>query len=422
MFRCRNQTTFYFVHGGIVRRAAGCDIPVVVWDHCPERVNGRDNGPILRYFSACRSPKKKHPTIRQGVVCVQVFFKPELECQDHVAAEGSLARGVLLVEAESFAIPYPSNFWSEQQVRIVAIVDTGSVVQIVVVAGVVRICIRSVEVGTIKVEILEAISNRYAVVQLVDQVVDVAIRVAFYSASIVPSVEYVGLRNVGQLFGKRCCQDSTVNATPLAAPSISLIKSSQSSCVQERVGVVQFLLEPADVCIAVVLEAAVPTHNVTIIQLGIRVDVVGRERTGMGERLSVVERKLSAVEEIAGRLHYFITDDCVEASDFGTQISHGDFAVQLWYGMTIIAIVPSVVEMPVGDAERLGILGVGTVDVVYASTETEAFTTVRNFFGKEILLPELNTIVVVEVAWIAVGVISYARPTADVKAADWVFH
>jgi len=29
-------------------RAAGCEIPDVVWDHCPERVNGRDNGPILR--------------------------------------------------------------------------------------------------------------------------------------------------------------------------------------------------------------------------------------------------------------------------------------------------------------------------------------------------------------------------------------
>ena len=25
-----------------IRRAAGCVIPVVVWDHCPERINGRD--------------------------------------------------------------------------------------------------------------------------------------------------------------------------------------------------------------------------------------------------------------------------------------------------------------------------------------------------------------------------------------------
>ena len=31
-----------------VRRAADWDIPVVAWDHCPERVNGRDIGPSLR--------------------------------------------------------------------------------------------------------------------------------------------------------------------------------------------------------------------------------------------------------------------------------------------------------------------------------------------------------------------------------------
>jgi len=29
---------------------------VSYWDHCPERANGRANGPILRYFSFCRSP------------------------------------------------------------------------------------------------------------------------------------------------------------------------------------------------------------------------------------------------------------------------------------------------------------------------------------------------------------------------------
>jgi len=40
----------------LIRRAAGCKILVEVWDHCPERANGRDNGPILRYFSFCRSP------------------------------------------------------------------------------------------------------------------------------------------------------------------------------------------------------------------------------------------------------------------------------------------------------------------------------------------------------------------------------
>ena len=48
--RCQPSCVF-------LKRAAGCEIPVVGWDHCPERVNGRDNGPILRYFSACRSPK-----------------------------------------------------------------------------------------------------------------------------------------------------------------------------------------------------------------------------------------------------------------------------------------------------------------------------------------------------------------------------
>ena len=31
----------------IISRAAGCEIPVGVWDHCPERISGRYNGTIL---------------------------------------------------------------------------------------------------------------------------------------------------------------------------------------------------------------------------------------------------------------------------------------------------------------------------------------------------------------------------------------
>ena len=53
-----------------LRRAAGCVIPVVVLDHCPERINGRDIGPILptylRYFSFCRSPKKGSQRVVRG--------------------------------------------------------------------------------------------------------------------------------------------------------------------------------------------------------------------------------------------------------------------------------------------------------------------------------------------------------------------
>ena len=43
----------------VLRRSAGCEIPVVVWDHCPERVNGREMGPSYGTFESAdrlRSP------------------------------------------------------------------------------------------------------------------------------------------------------------------------------------------------------------------------------------------------------------------------------------------------------------------------------------------------------------------------------
>ena len=63
----------------LLRRAAGCEIPVVVWDHCPERANGRDIGPILRYFSFCRSPKRSgyHRQAEQA----ELFKVKEADCR-----------------------------------------------------------------------------------------------------------------------------------------------------------------------------------------------------------------------------------------------------------------------------------------------------------------------------------------------------
>ena len=75
--------------------------------------------------------------------------------------------------------------------------------------------------------------------------------------------------------------------------------------------------------------------------------------------------------------------------------------------------------MVVGNAEGLGIWSVGTVEVIDASTESQAVTTVGDFLGKEPLLAELDAFWVgVEAVGIRMGVVSDACPTADVEACD----
>jgi hypothetical protein len=68
----------------------------------------------------------------------------------------------------------------------------------------------------------------------------------------------------------------------------------------------------------------------------------------------------------------------------------------------------------------LGVLSIGTIDVIYSTTEAKAFASVGNLLGKEPLLSELNTVIVVEVVWIAGGVISDARPATNIDSAEWI--
>lgn len=98
----------------------------------------------------------------------------ELEREDHVSAESSLATSVIFVESESIFVPNPTNFRSEHQVRTLLVVDTQGVVVQVVVHCVVEAC-------TTVVEPLESLSERNAIVYLVQQIRNVAERITLSS-------------------------------------------------------------------------------------------------------------------------------------------------------------------------------------------------------------------------------------------------
>lgn len=310
----------------------------------------------------------------------------KLEGEDHIATDSGLARSSVFVETESFSVPNPTNFWSEGQIRIGFVVDASREIEVVVVSSVGCVLVDIAERLSVEVEPLESLSERNAIVHLVDQVIDISEGVALDSARTVSRVQHVGLRDVSQLVAEGCRQDEVMDTTSFVGRIIGS-ESTLYSGVQESEGVVDLLLETADVSVAVIFEAAVPTHDITVVQLGVGVHIVRGQSTRVSERFSVVESELTAVEKVASRLNHFITDDGIEVTELNTQIAHGYFAVNLWQGMAILAaVVPAVVPVIVRNAERLRVLTVGTVDIIDSSTETEAFATVSNLLSEEILL------------------------------------
>ena len=61
----------------------------------------------------------------------------------------------------------------------------------------------------------------------------------------------------------------------------------------------------------------------------------------MSERLTVIHGVSVAVEEVASRLNYFVTDDGVEVTHFNRQVAVASFQVQLWQCRAILATVVS---------------------------------------------------------------------------------
>jgi len=297
-----------------------------------------------------------------------------------------LARRIVFIETESFSVPYPTDFRSQCQIRIGSVVDASGEVEVVVVPSVGCVCVDVTERLTVEIEPLKSLSERYAIVYLVDQVVDVTERITLNCARTVSGVQNVGLRDVGQLFAECRGQDKVMDTASFVRRVVGT-KAPLYCGVQESEGVVDLLLETADVSIAVVFEAAIPTHDVPVVQLGVCIHVVRGQSTCVSERLSVVERELTTVEEVASRSDHFVADDGVKLSHLGTQIAHGYFAVNLWQGMAVLAaIVPAIVPMIIRNAESLRVGSVRTVEIVDSSTEAEAFAAVSNLLSEEVLL------------------------------------
>ena len=167
--------------------------------------------------------KRKHPANSQGVLLLGLFNNfgiareelvrdtsesDRLEREDHVATDRGKARSVVFVESVASSVPNPADFWSEQQVRMGSVVGAhGEVVQIVIVG--------IAETGTAIVEPLKSITYRPAVVELVNQVVDVTESISSRSTFSIVRVENVCLADVGQLIGQLADQHYVLNTTAL---------------------------------------------------------------------------------------------------------------------------------------------------------------------------------------------------------------
>lgn len=341
-----------------------------------------------------------------------------LEREDHVTAKGSLAGICILIEAVVSFIPYPADFRSEHEVRVMAIVHTDRVV----VQIVVRVASESVaactEAFTTVVEPLKALSQGDAIVELVNQVVNVTERVSVSSTRYVSREQYVGLIDVRQLFGQASGQNQAVHSASLTRIG-AIAETSESGRVNNRQIVAENSLETAQVRITVIVESTVPTHDVSAIQLRVVVDVVGSQSTGVGEGFCVVERELTAIEEVTGRTDNFVPDDREETTDLHAQVTGRDFAVNLWQCVPVsTTVVPRFIEAA-GGSERLGVGSIGTVNVVDTSTESEAFASVGNLLSEEPLLAQLNSAVVgIEAEWVLMGMIPNAGPPAHIQSSD----
>ena len=130
-------------------------------------------------------------------------------------------------------------------------------------------------------------------------------------------IQVVGLADVSQLVGQGTDEHHVLDSSPFVGiERFGFTESAQDRVPEEGPAIVDFGFDPADVSIAVVFKARVPAHDVAVKQLGIVADFVGREGTGVSKRFGVVERELTAVEEVACCGDDFVSDDRKEVSDF----------------------------------------------------------------------------------------------------------
>lgn len=294
------------------------------------------------------------------------------------------------------------------------VVDAHGVVVLVVVVD-------PSEPGTAEVEPFKALSECPAIVDLVQQVIDVTKRVASGNASVVLGVKNVGLADVGQLLGQATDQHDVLDTAAFQGNwRQRLTETPQDGVVQERPVIVDLGLDTADVSRTVVDVTAVPTRNPAIEDLGVIVDFVCGQCTGVGERLCVIERELAAIEEVAGGLNDFVTDNREELTHFDAQVTEGCFTVDLWQRITVCeTVVPAIVPGVVSNTEGLGVGSIGTVQIVDPSAESEPIASVRNALSVEPLLLQLNvTRVVVEAEVVGFGMVANAGPATDGDASD----
>ena len=185
----------------------------------------------------------------------------------------------------------------------------------------------------------------------------------------------------------------------------SFVQAATDSCVSYIKAVSQTQRNTTKECVAIVLESAVVTLNVSTVKCYVIAMVQSEQNTCVREWLTVVHGVSVAVEEVASRLNHFVTDDGVEVTNLHGQVAVTSFQVQLWQCRPILAAIgPTFLEVvsTLWVTEGLSVGSVGTVDIVNSSTDVETAGGVDRFLSEQPALLQLHFVgVLIEVdGWI----------------------
>ena len=345
------------------------------------------------------------PVMASTAPFLRELLVPDLEQEDRIDTEGRLV--VAFVQTgDHVVIPVPADLGTNQNVGVRFNVHTQG-------QGVDVGFVTEVTEDTFLVVPFETSTCRDAIAERVDQVLVDADGVSHTGAVLVLGIQVIALEDVLQTVGDGNVGDDRVHVALFGAAVLvgeppcngrvdqaDVFGDGKRSTAQER--------------ITVVLESAVPTQRVTAVDFQVVADRQRSQHTGVREGFAVVHRVRVTVEEVVGCRDDFPSDDGIKVTDFDGEVSVARFHVQLRQRVSIIrTVVPVVIPVIVIDPKGLGVLGIGTVDVIDSSTDIETRRSVDRFLGPQPSLMKLEFIGTAVEQRQRVVVVSHLNPTAS---------
>ena len=334
-----------------------------------------------------------------------------LEQQDRVDAEGRLIVIVVIQSGDLSIIPVEADFGTNDDVGVRLVIHTHR-------QGVDVVVLTDGAEDAFLVVPLESGTRCDAVAEGVDQVLVDAERFADGRSNSIFRIQQIALEDVLKIVGQGDIGDDRVHVALFDTVEAVFTETTDGRCVGQGEIVAECNRQSAQEVIAIVVKSAVPTEGVTTVGRDGIADVVRTEHTGVGEGLAVVHRVCVAVEEVIGSGNDFPSDDGVEVTGLDREISVSGFEIHLGKGMTVIrSVVPVVVPAARIGSERLGVLRVGTVQVIDPSTEIESVGCVDRLFGVQPRLVQLVFVGSAVEQGITSAVVTHLNPAPGAPAA-----